>query len=58
VLEGALRFGFDDEDDEQLLAAVATQVIPPGRVHHLSVDGAVRFVVEFHRPTTGDSVTA
>lgn len=50
VREGALRFGFDDETTERLVTAGSSQVIPPGRLHHLTVDGAVRFVVEFHRP--------
>jgi len=58
VREGALRFGFDDEADERLVAAGTSQVIPPGRLHHLTVDGAVRFVVEFHRPAGTDTVTA
>ncbi len=49
VREGALRFGFDDEAEERLVVAGASQVIPPGRFHHLAIDGATRFVVEFHR---------
>jgi len=57
VRDGALRFGFDDEAGERLVVAGATQVIPPGRPHHLRIDGAVRFVVEFHRPPGAGTVT-
>ncbi len=54
VRSGALRFGFGD-DDEFVVSAGASVVIPPDRVHHVAVDGPVRFAVEFHRaPDTVD----
>lgn len=55
VRSGALRFGFGD-DDEIDVAAGESVVIPPDRVHHVAVDGPVRFAVEFHRPA--DTVTS
>lgn len=48
VRSGALRFAFGDAEEFDV-GAGDTVVIPPDRVHHVSVDGAVRFVVEFHR---------
>lgn len=60
VREGSLHFGFDDggaEARERVVGAGDSQVIPPGRPHHLTIDGAVRFVVEFHRPSAPDTVT-
>jgi tellurite resistance-related uncharacterized protein len=48
VTSGALWFAFDD-DAERRLAEGATVVIPPARVHHVRVEGPVRFHVEFHR---------
>ena len=57
VLDGALSFGFDDESDERRVAAGDVQVIPPGRLHHLTIDDGVRFVVEFHRPVGTGTVT-
>lgn len=56
VREGSLRFGFDDEAEERPVGAGASQVIPPGRFHHLVLDGAVRFVVEFHRSSDTGTV--
>lgn len=50
VCAGSLWFGFEDEDRERNLTSGDRQVIPPGRLHHLRMDGPVRFVVEFHRP--------
>ena len=58
VVSGSIRFGFDDTTDdtindsadEWVVAAGERQVIPPERVHHVRVDGPVRFAVEFHRP--------
>ena len=61
VRAGSLSFGFDDEAPDatdRVVAAGGSQVIPPGRSHHVSVDGAVRFVVEFHRPATPDTVSS
>lgn len=49
VTVGALQFAFSG-DDEIRVAAGETVVIPPQQVHHVRVDGAVRFHVEFHRP--------
>ena len=50
VRDGSVGFGFDD-GNERTVSVGESQVIPPGRLHHLSIDGAVRFVVEFHRPS-------
>lgn len=58
VRDGSLRFGFDDSDDERTVSSGQVQVIPPGRLHHLVVDGPVRFVVEFHRPSGAGTVTS
>ena len=50
VRSGSLRFVFESAGDEpRTLDAGATQVIPPGELHHVDVDGPVGFVVEFHR---------
>ena len=49
VRSGTLRFGFGG-DAEFEVAAGGVVVIPPQQVHHVAVDGGVRFVVEFHRP--------
>lgn len=49
VLEGSIRFGFEDTDDDRVLTAPARQVIPPARLHHVTVEGPVRFVIEFYR---------
>ncbi len=50
VLDGALRFVFeDDPDGATTVSSGHHQVIPPGRPHHLELDGPVRFHVEFHR---------
>ena len=50
VEAGALGFVFDDTpDDVRTLAVGSHQVIPPERVHHVVIDGPVRFAVEFHR---------
>ncbi|MFW2335302.1 DUF1971 domain-containing protein [Ilumatobacter sp.] len=57
VRNGSLRFGFDDAPGERLVVAGDSQVIPPARVHHLTIEGAVRFVVEFHRPTGAGTVS-
>ena len=51
VRSGAIGFQFED-DDTAVFTIVAgdTQVIPPERPHRVVPIGAVRFVVEFHRP--------
>jgi tellurite resistance-related uncharacterized protein len=50
VHEGSIGFVFEDRPDEsRVVAAGDHQVIPPSRRHHVVIDGAVRFVVEFHR---------
>lgn len=60
VRAGSIRFAFDDGPDPagrgdrdgagRRIGAGGAQVIPPERPHHVTVDGPVRFVVEFHRP--------
>jgi tellurite resistance-related uncharacterized protein len=50
VDQGALGFVFEDTpDDVRTVQAGEQQVIPPARLHHVIIDGPVRFVVEFHR---------
>ena len=50
VEDGSLGFVFEDTpDDVRALAAGEHQVIPPARLHHVVIDGPVRFAVEFHR---------
>lgn len=50
VHEGSIGFRFEDDDRSMSAAAGESIVIPPGRRHHVEVNGPVRFVVEFHRP--------
>ena len=50
VEAGSLGFVFEDTPgDVRTLIAGEHQVIPPLRLHHVVVDGPVRFAVEFHR---------
>ena len=50
VESGSLGFVFEDApDDLRTVAAGEHQVIPPARLHHVVIDGPVRFAVEFHR---------
>jgi len=50
VEHGSLGFVFEDTpDDVRTVSAGEHQVIPPSRLHHVVVDGPVRFAVEFHR---------
>jgi len=50
VEDGALGFVFEDRPDEvRTIGAGEYQVIPPTRLHHVVIDGPVRFAVEFHR---------
>lgn len=58
VHDGSIGFGFDDSTDVRIVNVGESQVIPPGRLHHLTIDGAVRFVVEFHRPPNVGTVTS
>lgn len=51
VHDGALTFRFEDERDRpRRVAAGGHVVIPPGRPHHIELDGPARFAIEFHRP--------
>lgn len=50
VRSGSLTFVFEDEPDRpRPVAAGDAVVIPPGRLHHVDIDGPVTFVLEFHR---------
>lgn len=50
VERGSLGFVFENEPDVVLaLGAGDVQVIPPTVLHHVVLDGPVRFAVEFHR---------
>lgn len=50
VHSGALGFVFEDDPEHVIdLGAGASQVIPPGRLHHVEIAGPVTFALEFHR---------
>jgi tellurite resistance-related uncharacterized protein len=50
VRTGALSFVFEDDPSHRIdVAAGASQVIPPGRLHHVDIAGPVTFALEFHR---------
>lgn len=50
VLEGSLTFCFDDGSDHCEEVGVGDRVvIPPVVMHHVQIDGPVRFVIEFYR---------
>ncbi len=50
VQAGKLGFVFEDDLGTRLdLGPGESVAIPPQRAHHVIVEGAVRFVVEFHR---------
>ncbi len=50
VHTGIVTFVFDDEPDRPVTAQAGdTVAIPPGRQHHLELDGPATFAVEFHR---------
>ena len=64
VHSGALRFVFEDDPDRPVVVIAGDSVvIPPGRLHHVELDGAVTFAIEFHRepdrtgPDIGDEST-
>ncbi len=60
VRSGSLGFGFDhdsgegdgacDGESEWTIGAGSSQAIPPERLHHVTIDGPVQFVVEFYEP--------
>ena len=54
VTTGGVTFVFDDEPDRPITVEAGDSVaIPPGRQHHVELDGPATFAVEFHRlPTT------
>jgi tellurite resistance-related uncharacterized protein len=50
VRSGELRFTFDSGDPAtRAIAAGDHVVIPPLVPHHVTIDGLVQFVIEFHR---------
>lgn len=50
VHAGSIRFVFEDEPEHAItVTATDTIVIPPGRLHHVELDGPVEFVVEFYQ---------
>lgn len=57
VVSGGLAVRFEDgADDATRLGAGASVVIPPGRPHHVELDGPVSFAIEFHsRPAGGQT---
>ncbi len=64
VHTGGVRFVFEDDTDHPIdVTAGGTQVIPPGREHHVEFVGPATFAIEFHReprqatPTPGDEST-
>ncbi len=53
VNAGSVRFVFEDEpDDAVTVDAGGAVVIPPGRLHHVELDGPAAFAVEFYRRPT------
>jgi tellurite resistance-related uncharacterized protein len=55
VHTGAIGFAFEDDDTPpRHVAAGGSQVIPPGRPHHLVLEGPATFIVEFHRTLSQD----
>ena len=60
VHSGSLTFVFDEPGDDGTDGAIHhlskgdRQVIPPRRLHHLELDGAVTFDVAFHRQETAE----
>lgn len=50
VLDGTVRFLFEDEPDQPIIVGPDQAVtIPPGRLHHVELGQPARFVIEFHR---------
>ncbi len=50
VYSGSLTFRFEECPDRAVRAgAGASVVIPPGRPHHVELDGPVTVAIEFHR---------
>lgn len=50
VHNGAMTFVFEDDADRPIvLTAADSQLIPPGRRHHVEMTGPVSFVLEFYR---------
>ena len=49
VEAGSIGFVFEDTPgDVRRVSAGEQQLIPPTRLHHVVIDGPVRFAVEFH----------
>lgn len=50
VHSGELTFVFADEPGRPVrVAASGAVVIPPGKLHHVEIDGPVTFALEFYR---------
>ena len=50
VARGSLGFVFEEQPDVvRVITAGGTQLIPPAVLHHVVLDGPVRFTVEFYR---------
>ena len=50
VESGSLGFVFEDAPDVvRVIDSGDEQVIPPAALHHVVLDGSVRFAVEFYR---------
>lgn len=50
VHTGTVGFVFEDQPDQPISVAAGHAVaIPPGRLHHIELDGPATFAVEFHR---------
>lgn len=56
VRAGSIELTFEDDDAVLRLGPGDAAAIPPGRPHHVTIDGPVRFAVEFHRRTTGETL--
>ena len=59
VRSGTVGFVFEDDPDVTIHVATNGRVaIPPGRLHHIVLDGPSTFVVEFYRPPRDQSPDA
>ncbi len=58
VHSGSVGFLFEDSPGEpSTVTPDEPMVIPPGRLHHVVLDGPARFAVEFHRAPEAVPVT-
>lgn len=49
VRDGTVVFVAEETGEARTLTPGDAQVVPPGVIHHVELDEAARFVLEFHR---------